>query len=90
MTDFNIVIRQQCKDLSKMHVQVGDYTVTRSHGYEFDHCSCKGYKFRHDCKHLDIALDSLCSWHQEFGIPIEKDGVCPECNGETEYVRFAV
>jgi hypothetical protein len=50
-------------------------------------CSCKGFQFRAECRHVQIMEDQRCGWNSclEPTIPSEYDSegdpVCPECSG---------
>lgn len=94
MPDFTYETMQQCKDISRISIKIDDYIVSRIQDFMFNHCTCKGFKFRRNCKHLDIAQNEICTWHQMTGMPQDFDEkesmICPMCSGETEYVRVAV
>jgi|TARA_R110000772_G_scaffold9060_4_gene29922 hypothetical protein len=53
-------------------------------------CNCKGYEFRKTCKHVIDAEEHHCGWSQQFGIPYNGDGKCPECGAAVEGVRVAI
>lgn len=89
MPDLTIEIMQQCAQLGRTSVSVtgskgATYTVTP------DSCTCLGFQYRHYCKHIELAVQQRCSWHELYGDAIEQDGICPDCGGPTEYVRVAV
>jgi hypothetical protein len=55
-------------------------------------CDCQAFKFGKgkECKHIKLAKEWFCGWHQQHdgGSPI--NGKCPECNGEITGVMCAV
>lgn len=53
-------------------------------------CECPGYTYRGQCKHQQIALDSLCRWDELTGPEAQtefqkKTNTCPRCGGPTKY-----
>ena len=62
-----------------------------------DHCGCKGFSFRRDCKHIRearelAAASTACGWawySPDLSQTPQQamEMVCPKCGGETEYVE---
>ena len=62
--------------------------------YEFQ-CDCKGFKFRHRCKHIEEAKKDYCGWHEQIeGGEIKRDenniARCPKCNNLAIAMRYGV
>lgn len=55
-------------------------------------CTCEGYKFRKNCKHITQVENLRCGWNQELEptLNANTDGSCPQCGGPTSVVRIAV
>ncbi len=84
MPDFTIKIMQQCT--SGERAEVGGYYQDEI-PTEHPTCTCKGYQYHHNCKHITEAKTLRCQYHElTHGAP-SKDGVCPECGTKTKYVR---
>lgn len=62
-----------------------------SHNYV---CDCKGFQFRHTCKHIDEAKKKHCQWGHEAASgspsPVPADRKCPDCGGELVGVKVAI
>ena len=61
--------------------------------YEFGFlCTCDAFKFGKgkECKHIKLAKEHFCGWHQQLDGGELIDGKCPNCNGETVSVMCAV
>lgn len=87
MPDFTFQLMQQC--IGKTSDTIGGYCQTGL-GTERPRCTCKGFKYYGDCKHLRQARKDMCPYHELIhGKPTE-DGICPLCGMPTEYVRVAV
>ena len=61
------------------------------------HCTCKGFRFRSKCKHVEAVKDSgtRCGWFQfTDGLEPVRNGAgercCPKCASPVEPVRMGV
>lgn len=54
-------------------------------------CTCKGYEFRHTCKHIESAKRERCGWNGELE-PTAKapNNTCPKCKESVVYIKVAV
>jgi predicted RNA-binding Zn-ribbon protein involved in translation (DUF1610 family) len=93
MPDFTIEYYDMCSDLEEhKRWNVGGYTQSYFMG-ELT-CTCKGYKFRKTCKHINEVEKNRCTWHGAYDEvqtkEQEKNHICPMCGKETVVVRVAV
>lgn len=89
MPDLTIEIHAMCAQLENHYRKIKDYDLEYT-GYEGWGCSCPGFKYRHDCKHVKQAREEQCTWHGAYDEPQEQEGVCPRCGGPTVYVKVGV
>lgn len=78
------------------------YTVTMA-GMSA-HCTCKGFQFKQECKHITYVYRNACLWNpqwydgnpdptirpKEYIEPLITGEECPVCGGPTVPVRIAV
>jgi len=92
MPDLTIEIMQQCSNMEGhggfggYHQYASLYPTSR----HTENCTCEGFKFRGDCKHINLAREKLCNYHEQVDGSPDVDGVCPRCGSPTEYVRVGV
>src|SRR5262245_49911515 len=69
------------------------------------HCTCKGYRYRRDCRHVSVVFETACLWNcqwyeggtvelrpvtrDEHRLLQDPDHRCPRCGGPTIPVRIA-
>ncbi len=92
MPDLSIEYYWSCDSLRSFSTEVkgtkDTYTVSffRTRHADLWECSCLGFKFRGQCKHIAEAEKKRCGWHQfiDGGDPVMCDGErkCPKCGGE--------
>ena len=83
MPDLTTEYYYYCESIDGFRTEIGQYVVrhTRYAGWD---CTCKGWKYRKNCKHVAQAKEKFCGWHQ-FTSPEPLDdlskelGVCPKC-----------
>ncbi len=99
MTANTIAIYWQCSSCEDWQIEIkgstGTYTVTfdsfshkNKHRVRYDYsCTCKGYKFRGTCKHIEKAKEQHCCWQQFIdGDNPKANETCPKC-GEPAVAR---
>jgi len=101
MPDFTIETYWICRTARGGSWQVNGHTVTYGHNLnprygapEYDYAcdqECKGFKYRHDCRHVQKAKTLHCNWQQfiDGGEPAAGQR-CPRCGDALEAERYAV
>jgi len=97
MGDMNIHAYRWCssnvQDRYKVRRHQLIYGPTPRGPYQYGwRCSCKGFQFRKDCKHIAEAERTRCKAGQEaaMGVPTEMGKTCPDCGGPTSVITVAV
>lgn len=99
MPDLDIIYVQVCgTNALKEEVQGSKgetYEVFAHQDESYDNCTCMGFQFRRNCKHVRALREKLCGWHEQASEERqtpqqEMEGICPKCGGETVVIRFAV
>ena len=73
------------------------YGYTPRGPYQYDwSCTCKGFKFRGTCRHIEEAKAERCGWNGELEVGAQADRdandnpICPECGGPLTAVNVGV
>jgi len=55
-------------------------------------CTCKGFKYRGRCKHINTVMAERCGWNWELdpGNLPDEDGRCPHCDGKVVWEQVGV
>jgi transcription initiation factor IIE alpha subunit len=91
MPDLTLITVPICSQLEpyKVNWSVGGYIQNLNRQYELE-CSCKGFQFRHSCKHVKELEETRCTWHGAYDEEQTEEGTCPRCGSEVTYVRMGV
>ena len=91
MPDLTIEYTEVCEQLEpyQHHWHVGKYEQVVEHDYELS-CTCLGFKYRNDCKHVKEVEQNRCTWHGHYDEEQKTPGICPRCGGKTVAVGVAV
>lgn len=93
MSSLQFVNYLWCPDNAHYYEKVKDYHVNYDmrNGWT---CTCKGFQFRKNCKHIEEVENNRCGWGGGalIGSPSEEpeDGKCPECGKKLEVVIVGV
>lgn len=99
MPDLTVEYVQVCASDSVSEQVVGSkgdrYDVLVSHNSELDQCTCPGFTFRRNCKHVTELRKKLCGWSAQCSEKTqtpqqEMEAICPECGGDTRTIRVGV
>jgi hypothetical protein len=95
MPELMAVPMQQCKQLDSYSSEIRGYQQHwTGPAYDDWMCTCKGYKYHGNCKHVKQAMEERCSWHEMYGAGQSDEQkqhmICPECGGETMWVSVGV
>lgn len=91
MPDLTLEAHPVCEQLLpyRRAWSVGGYAQVLNRQYELE-CSCKGFQFRHTCKHVKTLDAERCTWHGAYDEALpEGQKTCPRCGGELAYVQVA-
>jgi hypothetical protein len=92
----------QCSSSENWEIEIkgstGTHTVTfdrfshkNRHRVQFDYsCTCKGYKFRGKCRHIEEAKNQHCCWMQSLDGGKLINGKCPKCGAEVKSFRHRI
>lgn len=91
MADLSLVPMAICKtSYEGVTFHIGDYTQeVYLDERRSPWCSCKGFAYRRKCKHIDLALETMCDYFELTDGPPEDDK-CPKCGGELTYIQVGV
>ena len=95
--DLTRITSRWCATNESFSTQIKDYVVsygqTVSGPYQYDwSCTCKGFKFRGQCKHVEEAKSQRCAHGHDAvaGSPVEMGETCPSCHGPTTVISVGV
>ena len=92
MPDLTRIPMQCCEGLQYQQTSIGGYRQEFRLGLGWA-CDCKGFQYRHTCKHVAAAESEQCTWCEQTGkaqTAAQRAGhVCPECGGATFVVMTA-
>jgi len=83
-----------CQSALDWETTINGYTVrfglTPRGPYQYDwSCTCKGFRFRGTCKHIEQAKPQRCGWNQCLEPTTEATDTCPLCGSPTVLVNVA-
>lgn len=96
---YEVVTSQQClswNGTTKVTGSKGDtYDVSLDGPERQPHCSCTGFKFKKQCKHVDKVIADICGWNPQWCDEVQteeerENRICPKCKGPTEFIRIAI
>lgn len=92
MFDYTIQYIPVCASTRGAIFNVGGYKQEYCPRDQYDwFCTCKGFQFRHTCKHVIEAKKLFCGWNSMWDDETQtEDHVCPRCGGETTIEKHAV
>jgi len=96
MPDLTPITGRWCESNERGQVRIKSLRSGKTHSVHFDQygysCTCLGFRFRHDCRHIHEAEKLRCryGWEAACGSPVEMGAVCPRCGGPTVAVKVMV
>jgi hypothetical protein len=88
MSDLTLHSFYHCKSLENFQIEINGYDVKYgpSRGqYQYDwSCTCQGFKFKRNCKHIKAAKEKHCGWDQFVDNKEPVNGCCPNCGGDID------
>lgn len=103
MPDFTYETYWLCETAQHWETVINGHRVAweyqRSGPAQYDWtCDCRGFKYRHRCRHVEEAKPQRCGWHQYLdGEEPEtrtdgdaRERCCPWCHGGVTSERWAV
>lgn len=88
MPDLTYEVMEQCSG-DKNTRWVGGYYQSGI-GTEQPKCSCLGFKYHKNCKHIEQVLNEMCPYHELTHGKPKTPGWCPLCGGPTQKVYVGV
>jgi len=89
MSEMTLVSMEMCQNGNTAYIGGYRQNHVNSIGGR-SRCTCKGFYFHRNCKHLRAARELMCGYHEQLdGAPVKR-GICPKCGGRTKTVLVGV
>ena len=100
MPDLTIEYHWSCSNALDYRTTINGHRVEYTSYNGKWHCDCKGFQFRHTCKHVTEAIEKKCGWsefHSEQTAKIVQKTdeyphglACPCCGAPVTSIGFGV